>query len=296
MGLGWQTSQLPLDLEPHYMLIVTQQRAKWHTHKQQVLRSVIKGGKVGGSPIPGNLCPSPQIVGIILPLIAYEITQPIKTNHAIFQGCSCLLRWPMLCMWSVLLSKETHFLNITLALPEFFLQWDIKNLSLVKSWNHMCNLSWKSMGFGWVQVSIWVTCFHSQGNVGKRIKGPFRQFLPITPQVVGVWLPLAQTFFSFMLGLSHVIFPTISPIIFLYWDPVTSLSLWWFLQDLVQRKEPWVHASLSYSVELSVSLGRTSIEITRSIWRKRSVTIEGQDMNQLKEKTCRVPGWWDFIS
>ena len=191
MGLGWQASQLSLDLEPHYMLIVTQQQAKWHTHKQQVLRSIIKGGKVGGSPIPGNLCPSPQIVGIILPLIAYEITQPIKTDHAIFQGCSCLLRWPMLCTWSVLLSKETHFLNITLALTDFFLQWDIKNLSLIKSWNHMCDLSWTTTGFGRVQVPIWVTCFHSQGNVGKRIKGPFRQLLPITPQVVGhgfLWL------------------------------------------------------------------------------------------------------------
>ena len=35
-----------------------------------------------------NLCPFPQIVGIILilPLISYEITQPIKTNHPKGEG------------------------------------------------------------------------------------------------------------------------------------------------------------------------------------------------------------------
>ena len=64
----------------------------------------------------------------------------IKTTHAVFHGCSCLLRWPMLFTWSVPLSKETHFLTITLTLTGFFLQWDIKNLSFIKSWNHRTQL------------------------------------------------------------------------------------------------------------------------------------------------------------
>ncbi|KAB0384688.1 hypothetical protein FD755_006605 [Muntiacus reevesi] len=38
--------------------------------------------KLGGGPIPDIFHPFPKIVGIILPLLAYEITQPIKTNLA----------------------------------------------------------------------------------------------------------------------------------------------------------------------------------------------------------------------
>ena len=58
------------------------------TSAMTVLRLTIKGQKVGSGPIPGNLCPFPKIVGIILSLIAYEITQPIKTNYSIFWGQS----------------------------------------------------------------------------------------------------------------------------------------------------------------------------------------------------------------
>ena len=35
MGLRWQTSQLPLDLDPEYMLIVTHQQAKRHTKRHR---------------------------------------------------------------------------------------------------------------------------------------------------------------------------------------------------------------------------------------------------------------------
>ena len=45
------------------------------------------------------------------------------------------------CLCGVFLSKETHFLPITLSLTEVFLQWDIKNLSFIKSWDQMCELS-----------------------------------------------------------------------------------------------------------------------------------------------------------
>ena len=43
----------------------------------------------------------------------YEITQPIKTNHAIFQDfLSHFLRWSTLCLWCVFLYKYIHFLPI----------------------------------------------------------------------------------------------------------------------------------------------------------------------------------------
>ena len=40
------------------------------TGAMTVPRPTIKGQKVGGDPIPGNLHPFPKIVGIILPLIS----------------------------------------------------------------------------------------------------------------------------------------------------------------------------------------------------------------------------------
>ena len=38
------------------------------------------------------------------------------------------------------------FLPITLSLTEFFLQWDIKNLSFINSWDQVCDLGLKTMG------------------------------------------------------------------------------------------------------------------------------------------------------
>ena len=70
-----------------------------------VLRPIIKGQKVGSSLIPGNLHPFLKIIGILLPLIAYEIAQSIKTNHTIF-WVSHLLRWPTFC-------RVCFFLNLT---------------------------------------------------------------------------------------------------------------------------------------------------------------------------------------
>ena len=32
------------------------------------------------------------------------------------------------------------------------MQWNIKNLSFTGSWNQVCDLSWKTVGFGWIQV------------------------------------------------------------------------------------------------------------------------------------------------
>ena len=37
--------------------------------------------------------------------------------------------------------NKSHFLPITLSLTEFFLRWDIKNLSFIKSWDQVCDLN-----------------------------------------------------------------------------------------------------------------------------------------------------------
>ena len=67
MGPRWQISQLQLDLDPQYMLTVTHQ---YNRVAMTVPRLTIKDQKVGGSPIPGTISPSPKIVGLILPLIS----------------------------------------------------------------------------------------------------------------------------------------------------------------------------------------------------------------------------------
>ena len=51
-----------------------------------VPRLTTEGQKVGGGPVPGDPCPFSKVVGVILPLLAYEITQPIKTNHPVNLG------------------------------------------------------------------------------------------------------------------------------------------------------------------------------------------------------------------
>ena len=62
---------------------------KWYTHQQcDSSELTIKAPKVGNGPITRTPYPFPEIVGIILPLISYEITQPIKANHPIFEGLS----------------------------------------------------------------------------------------------------------------------------------------------------------------------------------------------------------------
>ena len=40
------------------------------THTVTVLRPTTKGQNVGGDPVPGNLRPSPKIIGITFPLIS----------------------------------------------------------------------------------------------------------------------------------------------------------------------------------------------------------------------------------
>ena len=79
----------------------------------------------------------------------------MKGNHPIFQGL-LPLTWPRLCGVYVFLNKSTS--HISLFLTEFILQWDIKNLNFIKSWDQVCDLNLKvmgsspSLGFG----RIWV--------------------------------------------------------------------------------------------------------------------------------------------
>lgn len=58
-------NQLPVDLEPHYMLTVTTLPNVTVTGAMTV-----QGQKVGGGPISGNPCPLPKIVGIPLLFIS----------------------------------------------------------------------------------------------------------------------------------------------------------------------------------------------------------------------------------
>ena len=62
LGPRWQKIQLPVDLEPYYTLIVIhwQKRSDTPTGALTVLKLTTKVQKVGGGPIPGNPCPSPQ--------------------------------------------------------------------------------------------------------------------------------------------------------------------------------------------------------------------------------------------
>ena len=49
-----------------------------------------------------------------------------------------ILNIPVYTCWSQ--TKQTHFLSITLSLSEFFLWWDVKNPSFIKSWNQVHEL------------------------------------------------------------------------------------------------------------------------------------------------------------
>ena len=79
LGPRWQTSRLPLDLEPQYTLTVTHQHLNdTPTGTMTVPRPTRKGHKVGGGPIPGNPHPFPKIAGNSSHSLAYEITHSYK--------------------------------------------------------------------------------------------------------------------------------------------------------------------------------------------------------------------------
>ena len=64
---------------------------------------------------------------------AYEITQPIKANHPIFQAALAFCNEPHpVCGMYVSQNISTSY-TITLTFVEFLLHWAIKNLSFIKS-------------------------------------------------------------------------------------------------------------------------------------------------------------------
>ena len=109
---------------------------------------------------------------------AYEITHSkSKLCHILRPHSPSAM--PTFCLWSVSL-WISHFLPIHLSLTGFFLQWEIENLSFIRSWNQVCVHRWETMGFGqvqvpatWVQVpgrvlarfEFWLLGFESQSKV-----------------------------------------------------------------------------------------------------------------------------------
>ena len=69
-----------------------------------VLRLTMKGQKVGSGPIPGNPCLLPQIVGITLHALAYEMIQSVKNNIPKFRGI-LPSEISSHCLWSAFLYK-----------------------------------------------------------------------------------------------------------------------------------------------------------------------------------------------
>ena len=79
-------------------------QVKWHTQKcYDSSKALLKDQGVGGGPNPGNVCPFPKIVGIILPLISIW-------NYPAYKNYPCYIssRYSPTAMahtlWSVLLS------------------------------------------------------------------------------------------------------------------------------------------------------------------------------------------------
>ena len=66
-----------------------------------------------------------------------KFTQLIKTNHAKFGGTLTLFHGPHSVECASLWIWINPLLTITLSLTEFFLSWDIKNLSFIRSWNQV---------------------------------------------------------------------------------------------------------------------------------------------------------------
>ena len=96
MGRSWQTT---LDLDPQSASEMT------HPEVPGQFQGTVRTPRSGRWPRTWKSPPLPQNSWNNPPnLLAYEITQPVKANHAKFRGCTRPLRWPTFCLWSVLLS------------------------------------------------------------------------------------------------------------------------------------------------------------------------------------------------
>ena len=115
MGPRWQTSQLWLDLDPQYTLILTHQQAEWHTQRRHDSSKVgHQRPKTGWWPNSWKSLPLPRNIWNNPPT-HQPMKQPIKANHATFWDHSHLLRWPTVRLWKCFsLNKSTltyHFVS-----------------------------------------------------------------------------------------------------------------------------------------------------------------------------------------
>ena len=102
LGPRWWKTWLPVDMEPHYALIVIHQLNDTSAELPHELWGH-KRPKVGGGTNPRNPRPFPQITGIIIPLVSLWNYPAHKTNHRRFWDCSCHRRWTTL--WGLCFSQ-----------------------------------------------------------------------------------------------------------------------------------------------------------------------------------------------
>ena len=127
-------SRLSLGLEPQFSLTVTYQKAKWHTYSCHASsKANHKGQNLNSGPVSGYLHPFPIIAGRFLSVIGLQITHPYKNWKPHTLGPHS----PSEVAHTLSADFVSHFLLITLPLTEFFLWWDIKNLSFIKAWDQV---------------------------------------------------------------------------------------------------------------------------------------------------------------
>ena len=135
-------SWLPLDPEPQHTLIVTHQQAKWHTHRCHDSTKA-DHQKLGVAQFLEISAPSPQIVGIILPLISLWNYLAIKT-------------YPHHILRPLLPSEMAHT-----VVECFSLKKPAPYLSFCLSLNSVCNETSRT----WASLSPETRCVISVGRL-----------------------------------------------------------------------------------------------------------------------------------
>ena len=125
-----------------------------------VPRLTIKGQKVRGGPVPGNLHPFPKIVGIILPLFSLWKSQSIKTNITIFQSSITFWDGPhSVCGMCFYLNISTSYPPFCLSLNSFCNETSRTRASL--SPETRCVISF-GRPWIWARFKSWLHRFKSQ--------------------------------------------------------------------------------------------------------------------------------------
>lgn len=106
-----------------------------------VPRLTFKDQKMGGGPIPEISAPSLDMFGIILPLISQGNYPAHKREPRHILRPFSPERWPTVRLWGEGFSQINPLSPITLSLTGFFLWWDIKNQSVIRVLNQVCDLT-----------------------------------------------------------------------------------------------------------------------------------------------------------